>query len=137
MTETTIFNAYNSVEYKYNEDRNILYIIWDSYNDKLNKIMNLDAFMRDEGVYYNHFWVDKLKDIVNWVPGNPIYIRACCVYNGIFHIKISKYDSGIYAYEQIDKDGYLRLRKFDEERGYYSELEVVDCLYNTSLNKML
>ena len=30
----------------------------------------------------------------------------------------------IYAYKQID-----------ENRGYYSELEVVDCLYNTMLTR--
>ena len=137
MEEITTFNVYNYVEYKHEEGSNILYITWDYHNKELNDIMDLDASMRDEGIYYNHFWVDKLKDIVGWVPGNPIYIRACYVYNGRFHIRINNSDNGIYAYEQIDKDGYLRLRKFDENRGYYSELEVVDCLYNTSLNKMV
>ena len=137
MEETTIFNAYNSVEYRYEETRNMLYITWNHNDNELDKIMRYDACMRDEGLYYNHCWVNKLKDVVNWVPGTPIYIRACYVYKGRFHIKINKIDKGIYAYEQIDKDGYLRLRKFDETRGYHSELEVVDCLYNTLLNKML
>ena len=137
MVEITTFNAHNYLEYKHEEGSNILYITWDYHNNELNEIMDLDASMRDEGIYYNHFWVNKLKDIVGWVPGNPIYIRACYVYKGKFHIRINKSDNGIYAYEQIDKDGYLRLRKFDENRGYYSELEVVDCLYNTSLNKMV
>ena len=59
------------------------------------------------------------------------------IYSGRFHITIKKQPNDIYAYEQIDKDGFLRLRKFDEERGYYSELEVVNCLYNTTLNKMV
>ncbi len=136
MEEITIFNAHNFVEYIYNEVRNILYVTWDYHNKELDEIMDLDGSMRDECIYYNHCWVNKLKDVIGWVPGNPIYIRSCYVHKGRFHIKINTSDSGLYAYEQIDKDGYLRLRKFDENRGYYSELEVVECLYNSSLNKM-
>ena len=137
MDEITIYNAYNYVTYEYNEERNILYITWDCHNKTLDDIIMLDASMRDEGKYYNHFWVDKLKYIVGWVSGSPIYIRSCFVYRGRFHVKIHNSDNGIYPYEQIDDCGYLRLRKFDEDRGYYSELEIVDCLYNTLLNKQL
>lgn len=133
----TIFNAYDYVTYIIVPEQNNLYIEWDHSNKQLDDIMTLDAAMRDEGKYYNHFWVDKLKQVVEWVPGTPIYIRACYVYRGRFHIKIKKVDNGIYAYEQIDENGYLRLRKFDEDRGYYTELEVVDCLYNTMLHKKL
>lgn len=131
----TTYNAYNYVKYSMGLEHNNLYIEWDHSNKQLDDIMTLDAAMRDEGKYYNHFWVDKLKQLVEWVPGNRIYIRSCYVYRGRFHIKIKNGDNGIYAYEQIDEDGYLRLRKFDEDRGYYSELKVVDCLYNTMLHK--
>jgi hypothetical protein len=133
----TIFNAYDYVTCGLGVEPNKFYIIWDHYNKQLDDIMSLDADMRDEGKYYNHFWVDKLKEAVGWVPGTPIYIRSCSVYRGRFHITIKKGENDIYAYEQIDENGYLRLRKFDEKRGYYSELEVVDCLYNTMLNKKL
>ena len=133
----TIFNAYNYVTYRLVLNPDILYIEWDHNNKQLDDIMTLDASMRDEGKYYNHFWVDELKKVVGWIPGTRIYIRSCYVYKGRFHVKIKKDYNDIYAYEQIDEDGYIRLRKFDEERGYYSELEVVNCLYNTSLNKNL
>jgi hypothetical protein len=133
----TFFNAYNYVTCRLGLNANIFYIEWDHRNKQLDDIMSLDSSMRDEGKYYNHFWVDELKRAIGWIPGNCIYIRSCSVYNGRFHIKIKKEPNDIYAYEQIDEDGYLRLRKFDEERGYYSELEIVDCLYNTSLNKIL
>ena len=134
----TIFNAYNYVTCTLGGlNPNNFYIEWNSYNKELDDIMTLDACMRDEGGYYNHFWVDKLKSAIGWVPGNRIYIRSCYMCRGRFHIVIKKQPNDIYAYEQIDENGYLRLRKFDEARGYYSELEVVDCLYNTQLNKML
>jgi hypothetical protein len=137
MEEIASFNAYDKVEYKHEEGSNILYITWNYHDKEVDEIMRSDASMRDEGMYYNHFWVNKLKEIIGWVPGTPIYIRSCYMYKGKFHIRINNTDNGIYAYEQIDKDGYLRLRKFNEKQGYYSELEVVDCLYNESLNKML
>ena len=133
----TIYNAYNYVTCSLGLNSNNFYILWDPYNKELDDIMMLDACMRDEGKYYNHFWVDKLKSAIGWVPGTPIYIRSCCVYKGRFHIMIKKEDNGIYAYEQIDADGYLRLRKYHDRIGYYSDLEVVDCLYNTTLNKNL
>ena len=133
----TLFNAQNYVTCSLGLESNIFYIEWDHYNKQLDDIMMLDAAMRDEGKYYNHFWVNKLKQAIEWVPGTPIYIRACYVYRGRFHIRIKKESNDIYAYEQIDENGYLRLRKYDENRGYYSELEVVDCLYNTTLKKRL
>jgi len=134
----TIFNAYKHVTCSLGDiDQTNFYILWDPYNKELDDIMVADASMRDEGKFYNHFWVDKLKSAIGWVPGNCIYIRSCCMYRGRFHIKIKKQPSNIYAYEHIDENGYLRLRKFNERLGYHSELEVVDCLYNTSLNKML
>jgi hypothetical protein len=133
----TIFNAYNYVTCSlgglYPDN---FYIEWNPFNKELDDIMTLDACMRDEGRYYNHFWVDKLKSAIGWVPGNRIYIRSCYMYRGRFHIKIIKEPNDSYVYEQIDENGYLRLRKFNERVGYYSELEVVDCLYHTKLNKM-
>ena len=133
----TIYNAYNYVTCRLGLEPNKFYIEWNPYNKQLDDIMTLDAAMRDEGKYYNHFWVNKIKKAIDWVPGTPIYIRSCYVYRGRFHITIKKEDNGIYAYERIDEYGYLRLRKFNEDSGYHSELEVVDCLYNTMLNKRL
>lgn len=129
-------NPYDFVEYDYHEDRNILYIKWDHHNKELDDVMTEDASMQDVGLYYNHSWVEKIKDIVNWEPGNVIYIRSCYVYRGKFHISIKSGRNNIYAYEQIDSEGFLRLRKFNEHNGYYSELEVVNCLYNTN-NKQI
>lgn len=125
-------NPYDLVEYEYHEDRRILYIKWDHNNKELDDVITEDALMRDMGLYYNHSWVDKIKSIVKWKPGNIIHIRSCYVYRGKFHISIKSGLSNIDAYEQIDSEGFLRLRKFNENVGYYPELEVVNCLYNTN-----
>ena len=131
----TFVNAYNYVTCTLGLSQTRFYIEWDASNKELDYIMSLDADMRDEGYYYNHSWVDKLKSAINWVPGTRIYIRSCHLYGGRFHIIIKKEASDLYAYEEIDEDGYLRLRKYNQRLGYYSELEVVDCLYNTTLQK--
>jgi len=132
LTELKMSNPYDLVEYEYVKERNILYIKWDDNNKELDDVMSEDALMRDSGLYYNHSWVDIVKHIVNWEQGNVIYIRSCYVYRGKFHISIKNYHSDSDAYEQIDSNGFLRLRKYNEKLGYYSGLEIVNCLYNTN-----
>jgi hypothetical protein len=135
--EITLENVYDFVTYQFakNEgtESDILYIKWDNKDPNIDAFMTDDALMHNEGKYYSHLWINKLKELISWKKGNPVYIRSCFMRRGIFHIVIKKTKSELYDYEFIDENGFLRLRRFDKKTGYYGELEIVNCVYNDLL----
>lgn len=138
--EITIHNVYNYVSFEYNEKKQMLCIIWDSNNKIVNKIMNNESLTRDEGNLCNHYWVNEIKKVSGWVIGNRLYLRVYYFYTGMFCVKFKYTTNGVYAYEEIDEDGFLLLRKYDDTNSYHGDLERIDCLYNRDvieLNKEL
>ena len=128
--EINVYNLYNYVSYEYNTEKQMLCIKWDHTNKQIDKLMDYESVMRDEDIISNHCWVREIKNVSGWTKGNRLYLRAYHFYNGMFCIKHKNNTNGVYAYEEIDEDGFLLLRKFNEDKSYYGELERVDCIYN-------
>lgn len=132
----TIINVYNYVRFEHNKENKSLYIIWDCANKDVHSIMDNESLTRDDDMYIgNHSWVDEIKKCSGWEKGNRLYLRTYYFYKNMFCIKYKHHTNGVYAYEEIDEDGYLLLRKYIDEKLYYGELERSECLYNRNLNK--
>lgn len=128
--EISVYNLYDYVYFRHNEKNDSLVIMWDCNNKALDTLMNVESLTRDEGVLCNHYWVDEIKRISGWTKGSRLYLRTYYFYNGMFYVKFKHNTQGVYAYEEIDEEGFLLLRKYNDNVSYYGELERVDCIYN-------
>ena len=126
----TIHNVYNYVSFEYIEKKQMLCIKWDYNNKIINELMINEALMRDEGILYNHCWVNEIKKVSECVKGNRLYLRVNHFYTGMFCVKFKYTTNGLYAYEELDEDGFLLLRKYNDNNAYHGDLERVNCIYN-------
>ena len=128
--DVTVYNLYQYIHYKHNSEKNMLCICWDCNDNDVNSLMEAESFTRDDGKFCSHMWVDEIKKCSGWIKGDRLYLRTLYFYNGMFCVKYKHHSNGVYAYEEIDEDGFLLLRNYNDNNGYYGELHQVDCVYN-------
>lgn len=137
MDETiNVSNVYQFVSFHHDEERRALYVRWDSTHKVINSLMDNESLTRDEGILCNHVWVDEIKRCSQWTNGNKLYLRTFHFYKGMFCVKYKFISPNVYAYEEIDEDGYLLVRKYDDDKGYFGELIRANCIYNNNLQQV-
>jgi len=130
MSDVTVYNLYNHVTFNHIPEKSMLCVIWDYNNKDVNLLMENESLTRDNGTFCSHMWVDEIKQCSGWTEGNRLYLRTLYFYKGMFCVRYKHHSNDVYAYEEIDEDGFLLLRNYDDTCGYYGELHRVDCFHN-------
>jgi hypothetical protein len=139
MNKIDIFNLYDHITYKYDDEAQILYVNWDINNKVVDSFMNEERTPYNYPHYkhfytnkYNCFWVEELKKCLSWEVGSRIHINIKSSLDGNFHICVCDYQENRFIYEEIGEDGYLYINPY--EYIFEKKLEKCNCVYNDLLD---
>jgi hypothetical protein len=128
-----IYNLYEQVTYIHDTIDNCLVVSWDDRNPIINKLMVNEAFFFNDikQSLSSHYWVDEIKKVSEWSPGETIHLMILNIIVEKSPMKIfwSKDISQTYRYEKINEDGYLYVNWYDDQ-AQLSNMVKKDCLYN-------
>lgn len=131
--DINIYNLYEQVTYIHNTIDNCLIVSWDDRNPIINKLMANEAFFFNDikQSLSSHYWVDEIKRVSEWCPGETIHLMILNIIVEKSPMKIfwSKDISKTYRYEKIDENGYLYVNWYDNQ-AQLSNMVKKDCLYN-------
>ena len=116
-------------------NRNILTILWDTTKELLHNLMVYESNLLKDGNNYTRscFWVNTIKDVLNWETGMVIYINVRFWGDGEMKIDFSSFM--VYPYTSIiDESGYFLVKEYIEDVGY-GNLIKCQCLYNRSVDE--
>lgn len=127
MSDISIYNVYDNVNYQYNN--NILYVYWDTTNREIHDIMKNEvtpySTENDTTYLFSCMWVKELKKCISWKLGDNIYIKIKYFTKGNMRIVVSTETEDDIIYDEIRGDGYLYTS---------SVLQKCNCVYNDLLD---
>jgi hypothetical protein len=108
--------------------RNSMFISWDISNNLIHNLMVYESNLLE--CYNNHihscFWVNIIKELMNWITGIIIYINVRSWGDGIMKIEFSSEIFKNYS-STIDENGYFLVKKYGEFYKFH-------CIYNEILD---
>lgn len=133
MSGVDIFNVYDFVTYEYNLTKCEMFVKWDKNNEAVNAVMMKEGYQSyNEKLGFS--WIDKLKEITNWVDGDIINIITSFPYNGKIHIAWEFNRTLSSRHIVILGDGYFYKRDYNQ---HYCPLVKVNCLHNDLMDDMI
>lgn len=138
--EINSHNLYEKVTYRYvnNICENALYMYWDHTNNDINKILKHEMSMyricEYKNIKYSAFWVNKLKECIDWTKFVVISFYIEILKKGMvkFVIVDPKY---VLNTLQINEDGYLCLPYYERFDNFTNFIYIkCKCEYNDLLD---
>jgi hypothetical protein len=132
-----IYNLYENVSYKFDEDKRKFTVSWDKSNKDLCDLMENEVNMiyDQEDIFTNSSFIEFIKESVRWEEGQTIHFNIIC---NSLRVTINILDNVYqdnYTFLELNGDGYLYIREFRgncpfcrDETEYVSRKK--KCYYN-------
>ena len=115
-------------------------VTWDSKNEKVDKLMNKEYWPKI-GDSLDMRWVEEIKNQMNWVKGDKIYVGMACIGSGYFTMCCSRGGGEEYWNLAIEANGFVR-RRYNNLYNEYTDAKTEEfftmrtsCIYNDEIAK--